>query len=192
MGQPSIDALQRETCVADDTEYVVGIHVIPVHGFLVGSGQHHLGAPTFALGSSMGVKRLCREVLRLRKDIVIKIRQYGRVEADIILDQQNHLHTSLFDVVLYVHLVLNQLDNRKDEVGISQPAEHIVEDGHVFVLDAFGDTMREGRQHHTRYVGCHFLDDTRYGKGIVIGITWHTDDQVDVGRSQQLTSLVSG
>ena len=89
----------------------------------------------------MGVESLGREVLRLGEDIVVEVRQYGAIEADVILHEQYHLHTCLLDVVLDIHLVLYQFDDREDEVGIPQPAEHIVEDGHILVLDTLGDTM---------------------------------------------------
>ena len=67
----------------------------------------------------MGVEGLSREVLRLRQYVIIKVREHGRVEADVVLDQQNHLHTSFVDVVLDVHLVLNELDDGENQVGIA-------------------------------------------------------------------------
>ena len=67
----------------------------------------------------MWVQRLRREVLRLRQDVVIEVRQYRRVETDVVLHQENHLHTRLTDIVLNVHLVLNQLDNTENKVGVA-------------------------------------------------------------------------
>ena len=94
--------------------------------------------------------------------------------------------------MLDVHLVLDELDDGEDEVGVAQPAEHIVEDGHVLVLDALGDAMRERREHHAGNMRSHQLDIASYGKGIVVGITGHTDDQVDIGILEHMVSLLGG
>ena len=115
-------SLHGETRIADDAQHVVVIAFIPLHGLLIVGGEHHLGSSTLALGSGMGVQRFCREVLRLRQDVVIEVRQHRRVEADVVLDEQNHLNTGLVDVVVDVHSVLYQLDNREDEVRVAQPA----------------------------------------------------------------------
>ena len=153
MCQTTIDALHREARVADDTQYVVRIHLIPVHGLLVGGGQHHLRTSALALGGSMWIQGLSRKVLRLRQDIVVKVWQHRRIEADVVLHQQYHLHARLLDIMFYVHLVLYQLDDGENQVGIAQPAEHIVEDGHVLILNTLGDAVRERRQHHAGNVG---------------------------------------
>ena len=128
----------------------------------------------------MGVQRLGREVLRLCQNIVIEVREHGRIETDIILYEEDHLHTCLTDIVLNIHLVLNQFDDGEDQVRIAQPTEHVIEDSHILVLDTFGDTMRERSEHHTRNLWSHLLHLTSYLKGVVVSITWHTDHQVDV------------
>ena len=76
----------------------------------------------------MRIESLSRKSLRLGEDVIIEIRQHGGVETDVVFHKQDHLHTSLLDVVLDIHLILKQLDNRHNEVGIAQPAEHVVED----------------------------------------------------------------
>ena len=89
----------------------------------------------------MRVQGLGREPLRLCQDIVVEVGEHTRVEPDVILNEHNHLHAGFLDVVFDVHLVLNELDDAHDEVGVSQPAEHIVEHRHVLILNTFGDTM---------------------------------------------------
>ena len=86
--------------------------------------------------------------------------------------------------MLDVHLVLYQLDDGQDEVGVTQPTEHVIEDGHILVLYALGDAVREGRQYHTGNVRGTLFDVAGYGKGVVVGITRHTDNQVDVSGFQ--------
>ena len=139
--QSALVRLHRESRIADDAQHIVMIALIPLHRLGIVRGQHHLRTSTLALSGSMGVQCLRREVLRLCQDIVVEVRQHARIEADIVLHQQNHLHASFRHVVLDIHLVLNQFDNRQDEVRIAQPAEHIVESRHVLVLNALGDTV---------------------------------------------------
>ena len=180
MTQSTVGGLHRETGIADDTQHIITITVIPLHRLLVVGGQHHLRTTTFTLGGSMGVQRLGREVLRLCQNIIIEVREHGRIETDIILYEQDHLHACLTDIVLNIHLVLNQFDDGEDQVRIAQPTEHVIEDSHILVLDTFGDTMRERGEHHTRNLWSHLLHLTSYLKGVVVSITWHTDHQVDV------------
>ena len=189
MRQASFVGLHGETGIADDTQHIVVIALIPLHSLLVVRGQHHLGSSAFTLGSSVGVQCLSREVLRLCQDIVVEVRQHAGIEADVILHQQNHLHTSLRHVVLNVHLILNQLDDGQDKIGITQPAEHVVECRHVLVLDALRDTMRERCQYHAGNLRSHLLDVASYGKGVVIRITRHTYHQVDVRCLQHAAGL---
>ena len=190
VAQTSRHRFHGETGVGDDTKGVLVILLVECHRLLVVRGQHHLGTATFALGGSVGVQGLGRETLRLREDIVIEVRQHRGVEADVILDEQNHLHAGLADVVVDVHLVLQQLDDGHDEVRVAEPAEDIVEDGHVLVLNALGDAVREGCQHHAGNVRVGGLDLAGHGEGIVVGITRHTDNQVDVGGFQYGTGLL--
>ena len=86
----------------------------------------------------MWVECLCGESLRLRQYVVVQVGQYRRVEAYVVLHKQYHLHSGLAYVVLNVHLVLEQLYYRHDEVGVAQPAEDIVEHRHVLVFNALG------------------------------------------------------
>ena len=94
--------------------------------------------------------------------------------------------------MLNVHLVFYQLDDRQDEVGVAQPAEDIVEGGHVLVLYAFGDAMRERRQYHTGDVGRTHLHVAGHGKGIVVGVARHTDDEVYISGLQHIAGLFCG
>ena len=188
--QTTVHALQRESRVTDDTQHVVVIHLIPIDSLFVGRCQHHLRTSALALRGGVWVQSLGREILRLREDVVIQVRQHRRIEADVILDEQYHLHAGLLDVVFDVHLILNELDDAQDEVRVTQPAEYVVEDAHILVLDALRDTVRERRQHHARNVRGHPLYVACYGEGVVVGITRHTDHQVDVRRLQHVAGFL--
>ena len=135
--------LQRESGIADDTKGIIGILIIQFFRLLIGTGQNHLRATTHTHGSRMTIQGLLGKVLTLLKYIIIKVWQDGTVEANRVFYQEYHLNTSLQDVMLQVHLILNQLDDGEDEVGVAQPAEDIIEDTQVFILHTLGNTMRE-------------------------------------------------
>ena len=140
----------------------------------------------------MGVEGLRREMLTLHQQIAVEVGQDGGIEADAVLHEQDHLHAGLRNVVLEVHLVLDELDDGEYEVRIAQPAEHIVKDAEVLVLHAFGNTVGERSQYHTRKVGELPLHRARHVERIIVGITRHADDQVDVSGLQHVRSLLNG
>ena len=80
-----------------------------------------------------------------------------------------------------VHLVLYQLDDGHQQIGIPQPAEHIFKDTQVFVFHTFPDAMRERRQHHQRNVGILLLDGTGNVERIAIVRTRHDYHQIELG-----------
>ena len=184
--------LHRESGIRDDTQCILVILLIDLHGLLVVRGEHHLRTSTLTLGCRVRIKGLCGESLRLGEDVIIKVRQYRGIETDIILDEQNHLHTRLLDVVLDVHLIFKQFDDRHDQVGVAKPAEDIVEHRHILVLYALGDTVREGRKYHARNGRMCCLYLTCHSKRIVIRITRHTDHEVDICGLQHLIGLLCG
>ena len=93
------------------------------------------------------------------------------------------------DIIVYIHLILHQLNDRKDEIGISQPAEHIIKDTEIFVLYTFCNTMREGSQYHTVDVWELCLYSSCHIKSIIISITRHTDNKVNVYGIEHLRGL---
>ena len=139
----------------------------------------------------MGVESLSGEAFALLQDIVVQIGQNGRIVADTILNEQNHLHACLLDVMLQVHLVLYQLDDGKNQVGIAQPTEYIVEHREVFVLHTAGNAMRKGGEHHTGDIRRILLHLARHVKCVVVCCTRHADDQVDGRTLQYLIGFLS-
>ena len=179
----------RKAAVADDTQHVVPIPIIYIHRLGMIARQDYLRPTAHAQGGTVRIERLGSEALALREDIAVERREDRRIEADAVFHQQNHLHTGLLDVVVEVHAVFDELDDGKDKVGVAQPAEHIVEDGHILVLDATGDAVREGGEHHAGDVGELRLDGMRHVEGVVVGRARHADDEVDIGGVQPLGRL---
>ena len=182
-------ASHRETGVADDAEHVVGIALIHLHCFLITARQHHLRASALALCGGVGIECLGGEAVALLEYVAVEIGQYGGIEPDAVLDEQYDLDAGLAYVVVDVHLVLNELDDREDEIGVAEPAEDVVEDGEVLVLHAARDAVGERREHDAGYVRRESLDGACHVEGVVVGVARHTDDQVDVGGLQRLARL---
>ena len=139
--QLSVWGMHGESGIADDAQGIFMILLIDAHRILVVGGKHHFGASSFALCCSMWIERFGRESLTLCQNIVVEVGQYRGVETYIVLYEEYHLHASLVDIVLDIHPVFYQFDDREYEVGVSQPAEHIVEDRHILVFYTFGDTV---------------------------------------------------
>ena len=133
--------LQREPGIADDSKGIIGILIIQFLRLLIGTSQYHLRTATHTHGCGMAVQGFLGEVLALLQNVIIEVGQDGTVEANRVLDQKNHLHTRLLNIMLQIHLILNQLDDGKNQVGISQPTEYIIEDAQILVLHSLGDTM---------------------------------------------------
>ena len=89
----------------------------------------------------MGIQCLRSKTLALSQNITVQIRQHRRIESDRVFHEQNHLHARLLNIVLQIHAVFYQLDDREYQVGIAKPAEHVVEDTHILVLHTAGNTV---------------------------------------------------
>ena len=95
--------------------------------------------------------------------------------------------------MLDVHLVLDELYDGKDEVGIAKPAEDIVEHRQVLVLHTARNTMREWCEDYAMDVRKTALDGTGNGECVVVGIARHTEHKVHIGcRKHLLGFLDSG
>ena len=137
----------------------------------------------------MPVQSLLRKVLALLQYIIIEIRQYRTIETDRIFYQENHLHACFLYVMFKIHLILYQLDDRKNKIGVAKPAEDIIEDTQVFILHTLGNAMRERRKNNTMDIGKLTLDVARYVEGIIISIARHANHQINDGRTQHGSSL---
>ena len=184
--------LHREAHVADDAQNVVGVALVDVPRLFVTTRQHHFRSSAHTQRGGVVVERLGRKSLALHQYILVEIRQNARIESNRVLDEQNHLHAHLFDVVFDVHAVLNQLDNRENQVCVAQPAEHIVENRKVFVGHPSRDAVRKRREHHAAHVGMLLLDLPRHGKRVVVGVARHRNHEVDVRRLHHLAGLLDG
>ena len=79
-----------------------------------------------------------------------------------------------------IHLILNQFDDGKQQVCISQPAEYIFKGTEVFVLHTFCDAVRERGKHDYRYGRQLRFHVSGYVEHIIIVRTRHTDNEVEI------------
>ena len=179
-----------KTGIADDTKRIVSEPLIKRHRLLVVTGQHHLGSAPHAQSRRVAIECLLREILALGQDVTIQVWQYAAIETYGVFHQQYHLHASLLDIVLQVHLVLYQLDDGKNKVGIAQPAEHVVENREVFVLHALGDAMGKRGEHHARDVRELLLDIPGHVESVVVRRARHANHQVHLHGTQRLGRLL--
>ena len=188
----AVGGLHGEAHIADDAEHVVVELFVDGPCLLVAACQHHFWSAAHTHCCRVRVQGLSGEVLTLDEQVVIEVREDGRIEADAVLDEEDELYARLLNVVLEVHAVLDELDDGEDEVGVAEPAEDVVEDGHVLVLHAAGDAVAEGGEHHAGHVGPEGLHLAGHLEGVVVGIAGHTDDQVDVGGVEHVAGFLGG
>ena len=124
------------------------VFLIQPHRLLIRACQYNFRTSAHTQRALVFVQRFGSKLLTLLQYKLIKVRQHGRVKTDGVFYQHNHLHTYFLNVMLQIHLVFYQLDDRHQQVGISQPTENILKDTQVFMLHAFADAMRKRSQHH--------------------------------------------
>ena len=101
--------------------------MIDLHRLLIRTCQHYFRTSAHTERTLVCIQGFGREFLTLLQHELIQIRQNGRIETNAIFHQKNQLHTDLLYIVFQIHLVLYQLNDRHQQVGITQPAEHIFE-----------------------------------------------------------------
>ncbi len=70
----------------------------------------------------------------------------------MVFDEEYALDTGFCGVVFDVHTVFDEFYDGEYEVGVSQPAEDVVEDGEVDGLYALCHAVREWCKHDARCV----------------------------------------
>ena len=111
---------------------------------------------------------------------LVQAGQDAAVEAYAVFHHQNHLHAGALNIMLQVHLVLNQFDDGKEQFGVAQPAEHVFKCRQIFVLHASGNTVAEGSQHYDWGLRMFFLDGSCNLEYVIVLGGGHTDDEVDI------------
>ena len=178
-----------KTTVADDTQHVVLVFRVERPSLLVVPCQHNLRTASHAERFELRIERLGSKEKTLLQNKLVEVGKNRRIEADGVLHEHNHLHAAR-NVVLQVHFVLYEFDDRQEQVCVAQPAEHIFEDAQVLMLHALRDAMTERREHHNRDVRVVHLDVASNVEHIVVVRAWHTNHQFEARLPQLLLSLL--
>ncbi len=173
-------AVVHKTHVRDDPQHIITILVEDTDSLLVGTRQLDLGTPAHTQRTLMVVQCLFRKHLALLQHELIQMRQSRRIETDGIFHQQDNLHTDTGRIIRRIHLVLDQLDDGKQQLRISQPAKHIVDRTQIFIGNPLGHLFREGGKDYDRYIGIMNLDFRRRRKNIAVIHIRHADDQFEI------------
>jgi hypothetical protein len=91
--------------------------------------------------------------------------------------------------VVGIHLILDQLDNRQQQVGVPQPAENIIDGGEVLLLQPQAHLAVEVGQHHDGDIVIFFLYTLGQVKRIDISDIQHLNHQVDLLALHDLKGL---
>ena len=173
------NSFPRITGIGNDSQDIIPVSIVQVHRFFITTCQHNLWTATHTKRALVFIQGFCRKLLTLLQHKLIQTRQYGRIETDGVLYQENHLHPHLLDVVFQIHLVFYQLDDRDQQIRISQPTEHILEDAQILMFHSGPDTMRERGKHHQWNFRVLLLDGTGNIKSITVVCSWHDNHQIE-------------
>ena len=173
-----VAAVQDESYVGDHAQEVLLVAFVELHGLLVAAGQEDLRTRALAQNLLLLVEGILEELGVLQQDQLVELREVGRVEADGVLDQEDRLHAPLEDILVGVHLVLDELDDADDEFRVPVPREDVVEPRVILLLDAAVDVLREGGEQRHGNVRVPLLDDLREGEDVGLPDVVHREDEV--------------
>ena len=141
--------MHHKTYIRDYTEQILLITLVECHGIVVVGRHKDLRTSTLSQYLLLLVERISyRDTILLQHQFIYS-GQIGRIVANRVLDKQNSLNTHIEDIVLGIHTILQQLDNRNNQVGRVIPAEDVVDARGITLLNLAINLLREvGQKHH--------------------------------------------
>ena len=153
-----LGAFALETDIGDHPQHIVLVGLVVIDGFVVAAGQQYLGTAPHAQGALVGVQGFSGEVSRLLEHEFVQVGQDGGVEADRVFDQHDHLHADRLDILADIHPVFHQFDDGQQQVGVAQPAEHVIDGRGVGMDQVLGHFTRKGSEQHDGDAGILVFD----------------------------------
>ena len=114
------------------------------------------------------------------QDQLVERRQIGRIVTDRILDQQNRLHPHPENIVIGIHPILDQFDDRQNQIGISMPTKNVINGGTVLLFNATVYIFRIVDQQHIGQIGMQGFELFRKMEHIQITDIEHADHQIEI------------
>ena len=173
-------AAPRELDVGDDAEHVVAVRGEGVLGLLPRRAQQDLRPRPHPQDLLRDVEPLLDHPLRVVEELGVHHRQERRVVADVVLDEQDHLHADLARVVERVAPVLHRLDDADEDAGVALPQERPLDVRGVVPCVELGELARVPREEDDGRVEALGLHAARELGRVHVREVRRRDDQVHV------------
>ena len=177
------------TDVGDDAQEVALVAVVQFDSLVIAGRQQNLGTGALPVLLLVLVQGLLEELVALRKHKFIQFWKIGGIVAYRVFDQEYGLDAHLEYVVAGVEAVLIELDDGKNQVGISVPAEDVVHAG-VLTRRQFPVNLSRIMHKQDERSGItlllHFLSQ---GENIPVVLVVHTNDHIKTVIIKQFPSI---
>ena len=175
--------MHAETYVGNDTEKIRLVLLIHSHRIVEIRRKEDLRTRTFHVLLLLLVQGLLQELGALLEHHSVKLRKVCGIVSYGVLDQKDALHTDLQDVIVGILEILEKLDYGHDKVGISMPAEHVVNGRSVKRRKPSVHFLGEMRQEHEREASAFFLEVRGKSEDVVVSCIVHAYDHIDTDSS---------
>ena len=115
-----------ESYIRNDTKHVAAVSVIHRHGIVQVGGKKDFRARTLHMLALLLIESLLQEFRTLFQYHLVKFRQICRIISYRILYKHDALYTYVKYIIISILKVLEQLDDRNNQICISMPCEHVV------------------------------------------------------------------
>jgi len=134
----------------------------------------------------MFVQCFCHKRTRLLKNILVQMRHNRRIPTYRVFNKKNNLNPNRIDIFFHVHSVFNQFDNSQEDIGITQPAKHIIDSAQIFVCQSLRNRRRKRSKNHNGNFGIFFFNIFCPFKRINAIATRHGNNQFKSTGAKQL------
>ena len=144
--------MHYKTDIGDHTDHIPSVLLIEFHRFVIARCHQHFRPRSLAQQLLLLVQRISyRDTILLQYQFVQQ-RQVCRIVTYTVFDQQNSTHSLIENVVLCIHPILNQLDDRDNQIRGIIPVKQVVDIRLIHLLHASIHLFAERRQQYDRTV----------------------------------------
>ncbi len=172
-------AVHRELDVGDDAEHVLLVGGKPGPRLLERLAQQDLRAGLDPHQPVREVHALRRELLGVVHQLGVDHRQERRVVADVVLDDDHHLHAHQRRVIGHVEPVLDLLDDGEEDRDVALPEVDALEIGGVVAVQEQRQLPRVVGEQHDRDGQARLLHLPRQRGRVHVPDVHRGDDQVE-------------
>ena len=178
--------------VGDYTQQILFIAVIYIDSIVIVGSQQHFRTRSFTADLLLLVVGIFQKLAILHKQYLIQFWQIGRIESNRVFDKQYSLHTTINNIRFGIEFILHQLDDGDNQIGITVPAEYIIDSRTLLFINLAINLLRKTCQENNRQIGIQLLNLAREIKHIRLANIIHRQHEIEIRhRLQQLQSLRS-